>query len=285
MGALRTARTVLRPMIDGPLEYRIRRRAGRLIPARDTSGPAHLFHACVWKTASQWVRLILSDPRLLRHSGHQPFIWAHLRDDPRAMAQYCKAPRSLLLTGYGTPERILGLRDTAMRGIFVIRDPRALLASWITSTRYTHRPNAGVLAHRAQMADMNDTDALAYAARAFVAEFGPVLEGWHQTGPETLPVRFEELTGPNRLDIWRGVLAHLGMSVPEQVLIRVLATYRIEALAPSGSGARMARADKYALRGQRPWQTIARARTHVPGLEPIFGWAEQFGYGGTPSHI
>lgn len=276
MGALRKTRDLVRPFIDGPLEYRLRRGAGRLIPVRDASGPPHLFHACVWKTASQWVRLILSDPRLLRHSGHAPFIWAHLRDHPKALRQYQASRRTLLLTAYETPERVMALRQAPMRGVFIMRDPRALLASWITSTRYTHRPNAGVHAHRSAMAAMGETDALAYAARAFVAEFGPVLEGWRRTGPGTLAIRFEDLTGPDSLSHWQGLLAHLGMAVPGQVLERVLSTYRIEALAPPRPQA--AETDKYALRGVRPWTAILEARAHLTALEPLFGWADAYGY-------
>jgi hypothetical protein len=277
MGGLRRARDLLRPMVDGPLEYRMRRAVGRLIPARDATGPPHLFHACAWKTGSQWVRLILSDLRLLRYGGHAPFIWAHLRDLPGHLEGYQATSRTLLLTGYGPPETLFGLRDTPMRGIFVIRDPRALLASWITSTRYTHRPNAGVLAHRKAMAGMSEADALAYAGRAFVTEFAPVLDGWRKTGPETLPVRFEDLTGEAGEAVWQAVLAHLGIQVPDQVLRAVLRTYRIEALASPHP--QPAEADKYALRGRRSWEGFAQG--DLPTLEPLFDWARAYGYPAT----
>ena len=75
------------------------------------------------------MRLILSDPRVLHYGGHAPFIWVHQRDDPGEARAYKAERRSLLLTGYGTPEVLLGQRDGPMRGVFVIRDPRALLAS------------------------------------------------------------------------------------------------------------------------------------------------------------
>ena len=273
MGGLRRARDLLRPVIDGPLEYRIRRGVGRVLPVVDRSGPPHLFHACAWKTGSQWVRLILSDPRILRHSGHAPFIWAHLRDDAAARASYQATPRTLVLTGYGPPEAVLGLRpgtQKGMRGIFVMRDPRALLASWITSTRYTHRPNAGVLAHRRAMEGMREAEAQAYATNAFLAEFSPVLEGWRTTGAETLRVRFEDLTGPRGPTVWRKVLDHLGMQVPAPVLHSVLRFYRIEALAPPGRP--KAEADKYALRGER----LVGAGTKDAR---VAGWMRAYGYG------
>lgn len=278
MGGLRLARDMLRPVIDGPLEYRVRRGLGRVIPVADASGPPHLFHACAWKTGSQWVRLILSDPRILRHGGHAPFIWAHLRDLPGHLQTYRATPRTLLLTGYGPPETLLGLRDAPLRGVFVIRDPRALLASWITSTRYTHRPNPGVIAHRAAMAGMAEGDALAYATRAFLDEFAPVLDGWQTAGPDTLTVRFEDLTGPGGEAVWRGVLDHLGLAVPLPVLRAVLRTYRIDALAPGRPAmqARGVRADKYAARGTRDWAALMQGG--LPGLAPVRDWVRAYGY-------
>lgn len=276
MGGLRIARDLLRPVIDGPFEYRVRRGIGRALPPVDASGPAHLFHACAWKTGSQWVRLILSDPRILRYGGHAPFIWAHLRDRPGDLETYRATKRTLLLTGYGPPDTLRHLRPTPMRGVFVIRDPRVLLASWITSTRYTHRPNPEVCAHRRAMDALPETEVLAYAIRAFLAEFGPVLDGWRAPDPQTLPVRFEELTGPDGEGVWHRVLEHLGLPVPGPVLRAVLNTYRIEAL--SGPPAQRAEADKYALRGQRAWKDLAQTPQDLALLEPLFAWARSYGY-------
>lgn len=129
---------------------------------------------------------------------------------------------------------------------------------------------------RTAVEHLGETQALAYAAKAFVTEFGPVLERWRQTGPNILPVRFEDLTGPNSTAVWYAVLTHLGIVVPEQVLSAVLRTYRIEALADPRY--RSAKTDKYALRGQRSWDNIARARAHVALLEQLYEWAQAYGY-------
>ena len=248
MGALRVARDVLRPFIDGPLEYRLRRYANRMVPPVQLSGAPHLFHACAWKTGSQWARLVLSDPRVLRHCGHAPFIWAHLRDLPNHHEIYSQARRSLLLTCYAKPQDVIASREQPMRGIFVIRDPRVMLASWISSLRFTHRPNAGVLKHRAAMSGMSEAKAQAYATQAFVTEFKPLLDAWLCTGPETFVTRFEDLTGSEGFQIWKAVFLHLKIDVPDDVLSSVLKTYRIDALAIKGSESA---ADKYAVRGQR----------------------------------
>jgi hypothetical protein len=50
--------------------------------------------------------------------------------------------------------------------------------------------------------------------RAFMTEFGPVLGGRQAAGPETVLVRFKDLTGRGELEVWRRVLAHLGLDLP-----------------------------------------------------------------------
>ena len=269
MGALRVARDVLRPFIDGPLEYRLRRYANRIVPPVHLSGAPHLFHACAWKTGSQWVRLILSDPRVLRHCGHAPFIWAHLRDLPNHRDTYLRTQRSLLLTCYVKPEDVFALRDQPMRGVFVIRDPRVLLASWISSVRYTHRPNTGVLAHRTAMSEMSETRAYQYATHAFVTEFKPLLEAWLCTGSETCVARFEDLTGMESFQAWKSICLHLEIDIPDAVLASVLQTYRIDALSVRNTDSK---ADKYALRGQRRLSELI----DIP--EPIERLAKAYGY-------
>ena len=269
MGALRIARDVLRPFIDGPREYRLRRYANRIVPPVHLSGAPHLFHACAWKTGSQWVRLILSDPRVLRYCGHAPFIWAHLRDLPNHKYTYLRTQRSLLLTCYARPEDVFALRDQTMRGIFIIRDPRVLLSSWISSIRFTHRPNAGVLAHRAAMSEMSETKAHEYATHAFVLEFKPLLEAWLRTGPETWVTRFEDLTGKKRFQTWRSIFLHLNVEMPDAVLASVLQTYTIDALSVRNNDCK---ADKYALKGQRPMPELK----DIP--DPIERLARAYGY-------
>jgi len=99
MGALRTARDVLAPMIDGPLEYSPQAQCRRFMPA--LIKPGHRICSC-WRleNASSMVRLILSDPRLLRYGGHAPLFWAHLRDDPGGGRELTGGTTAvLLLTG------------------------------------------------------------------------------------------------------------------------------------------------------------------------------------------
>ncbi len=275
MGGLRVARDLLRPMIDGPVEYRMRRALGRVLPCHARTGPNHLFHACVWKTASQWVRLILSDPRLLSYGGHAPFVWAHVRDHPGHRAAYQTAARSILLAGYAPRAQLCRDHGDA-RGFFVMRDPRCLLASWHMSTRHTHRPNAQVLQHRAVLRDMSDAEAEYYAAQAFVDEFGPVLNSWVDAPASVLMVRFEDLTGIGGVSVWHRVLTHCGLDVPDPVLRAVLRTYRIGALAPRGPI--HVTADKYAARGKRDHRLFERLPPDCPTRHQIALWSQQFGY-------
>jgi len=275
--AIRLARDTMRPLIGGQLEYQIRRGISRIIPIAHRSAHPHVAHACLWKTGSQWVRLILSDPRMLRWSGHLPYMWNYIRDDARSRSQFQAAPRSLALIAYAPPEQIaaLSVRDDT-RCFFVVRDPRKMLVSWYYSTRYTHRSTPAIEAHRAAVHGQGDAEAFSYFARAFVAEFGPIFEGWSNTGENALVVRFEDLTGPEGLTVWRQVLDHLDWRAPKTTLERVLDTYSIEKLAPSRRG--YAKEDKYAMRGQRDLSLLETLDPINPAQKLLFEWGQRYGY-------
>lgn len=276
--ALRHARDILRPLVSFEMEYRLRRGAFRLLPTRGVApGPQHVVHACAWKTASQWVRLILSDPRIYRHSGCLPFPYATVRARPAEARTYRRAKRSVLLAAYESAETIEALSgNKALNSFFVIRDPRMTLVSWYYSTRFTHRPTAGVLAHRAAMEGMTDSAAFSYCASAFAAEFGPILDSWAARAGTARIVQFEALTGPEGATVWADLLAGLGFTVPTATLESVLDTYSISNLAPAaGKGEKD---DKYAARGRREWPDFLTPEDNRRIGELLTGWVSTFGY-------
>jgi len=121
-------------MIDGPLEVCLRRSC-RTAHARAGSNraTASVFHACVWETAKHGCGLILFGSAFCcANRWHAPFIWAHLRDDPgEARAYRAAQPQSVADRKWHAPRCCWG-NATARSRVFVIRDPRALLATWIT---------------------------------------------------------------------------------------------------------------------------------------------------------
>lgn len=275
--SLRRVRDTLRPYISNEAEYRLRRGLYRCLPVvRHPKEANKIVHACVWKSGSQWVRLILSDPRIYRHTGCIPYVAAHMRCNSAMISDFQTEQRALLLAAYDPPERISEIcgSDTA-EIFFVVRDPRALLISWYDSTRFTHVPTDGVLLHRNAMRGMSDTEAFLYCADRFVEEFSPLFDGWLGALDGSRIIRFEDLTGGNGVTHWHDLLSSLGLQVPVGTLENVLATYSVEKLAkPVTKG----KVDKYAARGRRSWPSHLD-RSDIKLVEKkLAKWISGFGY-------
>lgn len=275
---LRMTRDFLRPLVSADLEYRIRRTSYRLIPvATPTTAPLKIVHACVWKTASQWVRLVLSDPRLYRATGCVPYVSAHLRHNPASLKAFQAENRAVLLAAYEAPDKVLEMCGGATPKVFfVVRDPRAMLVSWYESTRFTHRPTDGVMAHRKAMEGMSDSDAFAYCTERFVEEFGPILDSWLDVRDTVCIIRFEDLTGKDSHQVWQDLFSFLGLTVSSDLQKAVLSTYSVESLA--GRRSADTKSDKYAARGKRKWPEDVDAITISKAEELLERWRVDFGY-------
>ncbi|MCC5959456.1 MAG: hypothetical protein JJU08_08955 [Rhodobacteraceae bacterium] len=235
-----------------------------------------IVHACTWKTGSQWVRLILSDPRIYRATGCMPYVAAHLHCDSSMISNFQAEQRVFLLAAYDEPQRISEICGSdAVEVFFVIRDPRALLISWYDSTRFTHVPTEGVLLHRDAMRGMTDTEAFFYCADRFVEEFSPLFNGWLAALDGNKIVHFEELTGSDGVALWHKLLVSLGLQIPKETLENVLATYSVAKLAkPVAKG----EVDKYAARGRRSWPSHLSPADIEHVEQKLEKWILGFGY-------
>lgn len=229
---LATIRNTLRPHLDLRAEYAIRRGIYRSMPVAHRSSHARVVHACLWKTASQWVRLILSDPRIYCAGGHLPFVTSDVRDNADRRKALMKAPRSALLACYEPyPSAKQMVAGAPLRATLVVRDPRELLVSWYISTRYSHDPTENVMRRRAEMSGMDDIDGMIYAASEFAKEFPPIVNSWLNSPQDDLKVvRFEDLTGSEGLAAWSDIMNFYDIKLPESTLAQVLQTYAIETL-------------------------------------------------------
>lgn len=242
---LAAARNTLRPYLSLKTEYTVRRLAYQCLPLAYRSVHPQIVHACLWKTASQWVRLILSDPRVYRVGGHLPYVTSHVRDSNAQRRTIAQAPRRALLACYEPFEVARELAGgVPLRTALVVRDPREMLVSWYFSTRYSHDPTENVLRRRAEMEHMNDVDGLVYAAGEFAKEFPPIIYSWMGAPANDLKlVRFEDLTGRDSLAAWSDLMNFYDISISEASLAAVLNTYSINTL--KKTKARSGRTAKY----------------------------------------
>lgn len=209
--------------------------AGRTIVHHSKVG--NVYHCCVQKTASQWIRRLLSDPRTLRYSGLATYTYqAHLpgRFDPRKLTErYMDEPMpagTIVTPLYMSYPCFAYLpKPDAYRVFFVARDPRDIIVSYYFSTRYSHVPTGSIEDHRKILNSMPVQEGLVYCVKR-LQEGGlfEALDSWigsEAVDPNVMLVRYENLVGENQVLTIQGLLSHLDIPMPEKVLHDLLGAH------------------------------------------------------------
>ena len=223
------------------------------IPVEHEARYRNVFHCCVQKTGSQWVKSLLLDPRSFQYSGYSHYHPQSRQlgagDTRRATEREIKGgfpKRSLvspLYVSYGIYDAIPKEGET--RAFFVMRDPRDLLVSWYHSAKRNHivgPDQTTPLAKAREALNRYDTaDGLKYAVDYF-QERGrfEALASWADQGaadPEVLLVRYEDFVGPESFAAFRRLFDHVDVQVPDDQLRELLEAYSFETLSGRKRGA------------------------------------------------
>lgn len=216
----------LRRFITPDAEYVARRMLNAVLPVRCRSANDNVYHVCVWKTASQWVRLVLSDPRVYRYSGLGVCLPNPLlKPDPGMV----RLPERTIVAALVRDYRYFAALPKPDRyfAFFVKRDPRDLVVSFYFSNRYSHPLDAMVARERARLAQMTEPEGLMHTIEAF-GKFVGILTSWEAAAcrdTRVRVVRYEDLTGENQLDAWQSLLRAADIRMPRSLLEEVLTTY------------------------------------------------------------
>jgi hypothetical protein len=210
MGMLRSYLSALSKLRNAEARSEARWRISRVaqIPAfvRHRSEFTNVYHCCVYRTGSQWLRGLLSDWRVYRSSGLRTLTYQeHLRGriDPRPLTErmfddpfpehrivtplYCSFPNFRDIP-----------KPDAYRAFFVYRNPRDVLIS-----TYFLRRNTDTLGNdpedRAYLQSAPIDDGLiAVIDRSERTGVFEAFRSWHaaeQEDPNVRLVRYEDLTG------------------------------------------------------------------------------------------
>lgn len=209
-------------VINGNTEYKVRRGLYRAMPIKQHCGANSLWHACLPKTASQFVRVVLSDPSVYRRSGMLPFACDAGTAESQIIGDY--RGRCLLLNVVRKSERLEGLLNGA-RGIYVDRDPMELFISWYTSQRYSHPDNPGVLDFRRRVEGLSDTGAMRVALDDFVYIYD-IIRSWLVVPECFIRVRYENVTGEGALDEWERIMGWFDIEIDRERLGGIVDRYR-----------------------------------------------------------
>jgi hypothetical protein len=200
---------------------------GRFAVRPESRSPyRNIYHCCVPRTASRWLKLILSDQLIYRYSGlgHAEIARDSLLEAP---------PRSRSVVGplyvsHSAFEAIV--KEPPYRAFFVMRDPRDIVVSWYFSLRYSHEATPWALRLRRELEGLAREEGLIRAIEQLDREQRFLaMRDWQGAastdGSATFVVRYEDLTGERSLDHVRGLLRSCGIAVPDPDLERLLAKY------------------------------------------------------------
>jgi hypothetical protein len=221
-------------------EQQIRELLARLVPVRHRSCAQNVYHCCVWKTASQWLRNVLSATEVYRYSGLLPYAYeVHEGRDYRALQQRTfdhPFPLHRIITPlYVNYESFASMpKPEQYRAFFVARDPRDVVISHYFSSKFSHNENPGVLEERARVADLPEKEGIIVHMR-YMGERGifDALKSWvvNSDGDARIRVyRFEDLTGGDQLRWVTDLMNHCDIPLPQESLKAILARLSFEKL-------------------------------------------------------
>jgi hypothetical protein len=211
------------------------------------SSSDNVFHCCLQKTGSQWVKRVLGDPDVFRSTGLR--IYQYQADmpaghDPRPINRRTFTEpfpeRTIVSPLYIDYENYKAIpKPESSRTFFVTRDPRDLVVSWYFSQRYSHGLMGDIGEVRGVLGDLPKSEGLSYAIR-HLDDFGlfAAQRSWlmAEGDQDVLVVRFEDLIGKNSLAAYRRVFDHCRLEVDDETLEVVLERYSFQRLSGRDQG-------------------------------------------------
>lgn len=196
----------------------------------------NIYHCTVQKTASQWLRAILSDPRTLRGCGLTPFQFDHrlpdggMRRPTERMPLGAFPDRTIVTPLYVDYASYQSLpKRTPCAAFFVMRDPRDVLVSWYFSIKSSHSDSREIGPLRAELQRLSTSDGLRFAVD-YLNEYGlfQAMRSW--ANADVLRFRYEDLTGPDARSHLADLMRHCDICISADDLDGVLQTHSFEKL-------------------------------------------------------
>ena len=195
------------------------------VPVSSRSEYDNVYHCAMRKTASQWIKAMLSDPVVYRNSGllpydPRPYKWKHPEPFPSGRVVSTLFLPHKKFMAVPKPER--------HRTFFVLRDPRDMVVSSYFSTRNSHTPMGDVPEVRKVLLEKSFKDGLLYVISNLNKKGTfKALRSW-ATAPDAEAIRlfrYEDLTGEHQAEEVNQLLRHCGIVLAPSELADLLARY------------------------------------------------------------
>jgi hypothetical protein len=208
----------------------------------------NVYHCCVHKTGSQWVRKVLADPAVYRVTGLRTYAYAPRLPGGRESRSYPERrfdrpfPANTVVSPLYIPYQNFAQfpKPEPWRALFVGRDPRDVVVSWYFSSARSHptRDNPGLERTRGELAGLDIEEGLVFTIRRLEAHgLFEALGSWAGVGSlGVLTVRYEDLVGPEAEPAWARVFDHCDVRLGQAERRTLLARYSFEALSGRHQG-------------------------------------------------
>ena len=220
----------------------------RLVRVSRRSELRNVYHCCVHKTGSQWIRKVLADPDVYRATGLRTYAYAPRLPEERKNLGYSGLrfdtpfPRHTIVSPmYIDLEGFEALpKPEPWRALFVMRDPRDVAVSWYFSSTRSHptRTNQSLQRTREQLRALEEEQGLIFTIRR-LQDYGlfHALRSWNQAASEdVLVVRYEDLIGDDAGERWDRVLDHCDVRLTPSERRALLQRYSFERLSGRAPG-------------------------------------------------
>jgi hypothetical protein len=214
------------------------------LPVEHTTQYTNVYHCCVWKTGSQWITSLLSDPVTYQYSslGHyDPSRYgADMREIPTDEREYRRPfPAGTavgpLYISFGAYQRIS--KEGPSRALFVIRDPRDIIVSWYHSAKTTHivEKDSESLLYRSrkklQRVSLEEGIKHSIDHLTYYNTFD-AMRSWVQQKDreDVLILRFEDIAQSNNFDEFRKLFNFFDIQITDDKLQDLLYAYSFERL-------------------------------------------------------
>ncbi len=221
---------------------------GLYMPVRERCSHDNLFHCCVQKTGSVWVKSVLTDLMTYRYAGlsHYHYQSRMMKGrDPRPITERTfekPFPKgSIVSPMYMTYDNFESIpKAGSYRVFFVARDPRDIVVSWYHSAKRLHLLQGDLVTIRPMLEKASLAEGLAFTIR-HLQDYGlfDALASWVDVpaaDPRVKLVRYEELIGPDHPAVFRSLFDHLDIRIDDEAFAALLGTYSFENVTKRSKG-------------------------------------------------
>lgn len=193
----------------------------------------NLYHCCIQKTGSQWLKCIFSESIFLRYTGLDCYAPNRNYLNPELADEILTTNfpnRKIISPLYVNYEKFLELeKPENYRAIFIMRDYRDVVTSDYFSYRYSHsvKENKFMLQRREQLNKMTLDEGLMLLINDIKThKFNQVecLRSWLKAkeDPKVLICKFEDMIGSESLETFKKIFLHFDIDIPQSALKNLL---------------------------------------------------------------